>query len=73
MIGAVSQRRRTSINFTAQGYQTLQQLSGDTGESQTAVVLSALKFYRWYSAVRAQGGRIVVETSDGERREVISI
>lgn len=66
-------RKRTTINFTLQAYRTLQGLCASTGESMTEVVQAALKLYRWYNEVRASGGRIYVENSDGERREVISI
>ena len=64
--------RRVHVNFSDQAWATLEDLSGQTGESMSEVLRQALTLYRWFRETRATGGHVLVER-DGKFREVISL
>lgn len=69
----VTGRRRVNVNFSEQAFRTLETLSTQTGHSMSEVLRDSIAFYRWFTEVRAQGGRILVENRDGAQRELISL
>ncbi len=63
---------RTTVTFSDQAWQTIDDLSRETGEPMSEIIRHSLSLYRWYRTARAMGQHVLVER-DGHIREVVSL
>ncbi len=59
-----------TISFTAEVYQMLEEIARKKNKTVTEVVEEAIGLERWYTKTREEGGRIIVEKSNGDKWEI---
>lgn len=62
-----------TVNFTAQAYRTLEEISERSGKSMSEVLREAISLRAWFDEERANGNRILIEYPSGRVREVTSV
>jgi len=65
--------QRVNVNFSEQAYRTLQDLAAASGKSMSEILREAIALKAWFERERSDGGKILVERSNGQVREVISV
>ncbi len=63
---------RTTVTFSDQAWQTISDLSRESGAPMSEVIRRSLAMYRWFLTARSMGQHILVER-DGNIREVLSV
>lgn len=58
------------MTFSDQAWQTIEDLSRETGAPMSEVIRQALGMYRWYRTARSMGQHVLVER-EGSVREVV--
>jgi len=61
---------RTTVTFSDQAWQTITDISDESGISMAEVIRRALSMYRWYRNVRSMGQHVLIERN-GAYREVM--
>ena len=64
-------KRRLHVYLDEAPYRTLEDLASQVGVSQSEMVRRAIALYRMLRELRAQGGHVALERSDGTVRQLV--
>jgi hypothetical protein len=70
--GGCSVATRFSVNFSEEANETLEEIAERRGVTKTDVLRGSIALEKWFDETRRDGGKILVQTKDGEIREVIT-
>jgi hypothetical protein len=62
---------RFNVNFSDEAAETIEDLAQRRGTTKAEVLRDSLALEKWMDETRRDGGKILVEHSDGRLREVV--
>lgn len=62
--------RKISVNLPPHTDRALTEINEQTGENQTTILIRGVELYAFVQKALAEGGKVYVETSEGERERI---
>jgi hypothetical protein len=62
---------RVNVNFSDEAYEVLKEIARSRDKSISEVLRDAIALEQWYEDTKREGGRVIVELSDGRVREIV--
>jgi predicted CopG family antitoxin len=63
--------KRVNVNFSEEVYAELVKIAQESGKTLSDVLRDAVTLEKYVAETRRDGGRLLVEKSDGETRELL--